>query len=223
MDYNTKIKELQALQNQVMTLKNLVDAKEGVLQSKESQLRQGQLPVTGPRALKANMDRAMQEMSPGNVGDINRVIWPYYFTTQGPATAEGVGPNETLQSGFTVTQEAAFIVMSYTKAVYNVDPVSNYWTYNDPNANQQTPGLFFTLRDTQSGRDFFNVPIALDNYGNPRFPTKLPRPIMFLPNSNVQVNFINSNPINQYAPFITFFGYRIRIEDAQNLLGLVYG
>jgi hypothetical protein len=85
------------------------------------------------------------------------------------------------------------------------------------------PGLQFGIRDGSSSRQFFNTPMEINHYGNPRFPTKLPRPIMFLPRQNVQIQFTNTHPTNRYLPVITGFGYRMRIEDAQNFLSLVYG
>jgi hypothetical protein len=219
-----KIDYLNKLNDQVQSLKTFLDTKEDVLNKRESQLRQGQIPNTGPQDLQANMMRALgKEFSPGNVGDINKIIWPFYFTTDTPPAA-GIAVDQSFVTGITITQEAAFVAMSFVADVYDV-AAGPAWSYITPTTSgvSDYPGLSFAIRDTQSGRDFFNVPMALDSYGNPRFVAKYPRPIMFLPNSNVQVQFFNSHPTKVYAPKLTFFGYRVRIEDAQNLLGLVYG
>jgi hypothetical protein len=224
MEYEQMMQQLQALQNQVQGIAAIVDSKANQLALQESQLAQSQLPNNSAQQLDFNMSNSLSPLlQPGNIGDINSVIWPFYFSTDIPATPLAV--NETLQTGFSVTQEAAFIWMSYTKAVYLVEgeaPLDS-WTYLDPAIQPSAPGLVFTLRDGSSSRQFFNSPINIDTYGNPRFPTKLPRPIMLLPNQVMQVAFTNNHPTNVYVPVITAFGYRIRIDQADKLLSLVYG
>jgi hypothetical protein len=46
---------------------------------------------------------------------------------------------------------------------------------------------------------------------------------MFLPNSTVEAIFSNKDAARTYVPFVTFFGYRVRIEDAQNILSTITG
>jgi hypothetical protein len=226
MSYEQKMSELQRLRSQVDSLSQIVQSKARNLDMKENQLRQGQISVENARDLEVNMNRNLGPMlAPGNLGDINKIIWPYYFSTELPA--EPIGPNETFQTGFSITQEAAFIMMSYTKVVYDATPPFDVaWQYLNPNEDgidNLAPELTFTFRDGSSSRQFFNSAIEIGHYGNPRFPTKFPRPIMFLPNQSVQVAFVNSHPTREYVPILTAFGYRMRIEDAQNLLSLVYG
>mgnify|MGYP006274821273 CR=1 FL=1 len=225
MDYESKLQELNQVKRQVEAISSIVDSKEKTISQKETLLRQGVRPNTSAQNLEYNMRNALGPMlTPGNIGDINSVIWPFYFTTDVPESP--IGPNETFQTGFSVTQEAAFIFMSFTKTVYLVegDIPNDSWTYLNPDDQlPSAPGLTFTLRDGSSSRQLFNTPINIDQYGNPRFPTKFPRPIMLLPNQVMQIQFANSNPVNKYVPLITAFGYRIRIDAAQKLLSLVYG
>ncbi len=225
MDYETQLATLQNLQQQVSSIRSIVDSKAQQIMEKESLLRQTQLPNTSAQNLQFNLSNNLSPLlNPGNVSDINSLIWPYYFTTETPDAP--VGPGENFQTGFSVNYEAAFIIMSYTKAVYAVEgeePDQN-WTYlNQVPGEPSAPGLTFTLRDGSSSRQFYNTPMLIDNYGNPRFPTKFPRPMMFLPNQVMQIQFINRHASNLYVPKMTFFGYRIRIDQAQNLLSLVYG
>lgn len=224
MDYQTKMRELQQLNDQVNNIKQIVDSKENQISIRESQLRQGQMPNNSAQNLQYNMKNDLSPLlTPGNIGDINSVIWPFYFTTDVPDSP--IAANETFTTGLSVTQEAAFIFMSFTKTVYQVegDQPNDSWTYLDPSDQPSAPGLVFTLRDGSSSRQLFNTPINIDAYGNPRFPTKWPRPIMLLPNQVMQIAFTNTHPLNLYVPFITAFGYRIRIDQAQKLLSLVYG
>jgi hypothetical protein len=224
MDYQTKMRELQALQNQVEGIAAIIDSKANQVAVKESQLKQNMPANNSAQQLDYNMSNALGPLlAPGNIGDINSVIWPFYFSTDLPENP--IGNNESFQTGFSVTQEAAFIWMSYTKAIYLVEgeAPNESWTYLDPAQQPSAPGLVFTLRDGSSSRQFINTPINMDTYGNPRFPTKLPRPVMLLPNQVMQVAFTNNHPTNVYVPVITAFGYRIRIDQASKLLSLVYG
>lgn len=222
--YQQMMQELQAKRNQVDSIKAVVDSKAKRVLELENQLRQGVVPNNSPQQLDYNMRNAMGPLlAPGNIGEINNVIWPFYFTTDNPLTE--IGPDETFQTGYGVTQEAAFIMMSYTKSVYLVEGEDDNrtYTYLDPNNNQFAPGLVFTFRDGSSSRQLFNTPMNIDHYGNPFYPTKFPRPMMLLPNQVFQIAFTNTHSTNRYLPFITAFGYRIRVDQAQNLLSLVYG
>lgn len=225
MDYSTKMAELQQLQKQVSCLSSFIESKEKQISVQESMLRQRQVPNNGPQNLQYNMKNSLEPLlTPGNINDINAVIWPFFFTTDVPLTPLAVG--DTFQTGYSVTHEAAFIMMSFTKTVYLVEGEvpNDSWTYLNPDVSTPSaPGLTFTLRDGSSSRQLFNTPMNIDHYGNPRYPTKFPRPVMLLPNQVMQIAFVNSHPTNLYIPFITAFGYRIRIEEAQKLLSLVYG
>lgn len=218
MSYERQLQELQDLRSQVSRLAQFVEGKEAQLKQMESMIAQGQAQSNAPQNLRYNLQNSLGPMmAPGNVRDLNSVIWPFYFTTEIPE--ESIGPNETFQTGFSVTQEAAFIMMSFTKTVYLDD--EGQWGYLNEGANPSAPGLQFTMRDGSSSRQLFNTPINLDLYGNPRFPSKWPRPIMLLPNQVMQIQFINTHPTQSYVPFITAFGYRMRIEEAQKFLSLV--
>lgn len=221
--YDEKMQQLQDLNDQVNSIAQIVSAKEADIQNRESMLRQNQAPNNSAQNLQYNMRNALGPLlTPGNINDVNAVIWPFYFTTDIPNSS--VGPNETFQTGFSVTQEAAFVFMSFTKTIYLAEGDPESWTYLDPDTQEPSaPGLSFTLRDGSSSRQLFNSPMAMDNYGNPRFPTKFPRPVMLLPNQVMQIQFINAHATNKYVPFITAFGYRIRIDEAQKILSLVYG
>lgn len=185
--------------------------------------RQGLVKQTGASSLKQNLDRSLpQNMRPGNVGSINRVFWPFWFTF----TAPTLTPNSASQGFTTITQEAAFVLMSYSKAVYKKTAGPTQYTYidpNDPSASGAVDGLKFTLKDSSSTRVFHNSPIEIDQIGHPEFPSVLPTPILFLPNATIEITYNNDHPTDTFVPFVTLFGYRVRIEDAQALLGTVVG
>lgn len=224
MNYEQKCRELEEKRQRWENIKRIVESKERNLKQLESQLQQDQLMTDDARDLERNLFESLGPLAPGNVGEINRVIWPFWFTTDS-LDSTGIGPNETLQSQFAVTLEAAFIVMAIAKTVYQTNAVP--WNYLDPNNDGlvgRAPGLSFTLRDSSSQRQFFGKePIAMGHIGNPRFPTMLPRPMMLLPNQMMEVQFQNSHPVNEYLPALTFFGYRIRLENAQQILSTISG
>jgi hypothetical protein len=184
--------------------------------------RQG-LPqdINSAKGLEQVVDEVIPNgLIPGNVGAINRIIWPFWFTFSAPE----LPPNVTSQGFTTITQEAAFVWMAYTKSVFTVN--AGVYTYVDPEqagANGSTYGLKFSVRDSQSTRVFHNTPLDMDMIGSPQYPSVLPTPMMFLPNSNIEITYANENATTTYVPFITFFGYRIRIDNAQDLLSTVVG
>jgi len=173
------------------------------------------------RNIKSNIPT---KLMPGNVGDINRVIWPFWFTF----TAPELQPNQTSQASFSVTQEAAFIWMAFSKVVFKRTGGGPY-SYTAIDSNQEDPsvgeanGLTFQFRDAQSSRVFSQQPVPIDAFGDPNFPSVLQTPVMFLPNSTVECLYSNSDSSAIYVPHITMFGYRVRLENAEQILSMVTG
>jgi hypothetical protein len=176
-----------------------------------------------PYELEKNLLNAkLGNLMPGNVGDINKIVWPFWFTFNAPVLTPGTSSTAT----FSVSQEAAFIWMSFTKVVFKRTGTAPNWTYtaidpSDETAAGDADGLKVIFRDSQSSRTFQRNPMPLDAYGSPEFPTVLTTPLMFLPNSTVEAQYSNTDATNTYVPWITFFGYRVRIENAQDILSLV--
>jgi hypothetical protein len=149
------------------------------------------------------------------------VIWPFWFTSQRVI----LEPNQSANANFTVTQEAAFVVLSYTKAIF-VETEDGEFSCIDSDAQgaaAKAPDLTFVIQDSQSSRTFMNTPVEVNQVGYWKRPTTLPTPVMFLPNSNVEVIWQNNSQDLVYQPFLTFFGYRLRIDHAQDILSVVSG
>lgn len=218
------IQKLQKLESQVKYASERLDAKAKYLTQAESKVRQGQEGPPNAKSLERNLKRNMGNfMIPGNVGDINKVIWPFFFSTD---VTQRVTPGSNVRSAFTVTQEASFVCMNYIKTVYVVDDTVNpeQLVYVDAdNPNEGSPGLSYLIRDAVSSREFFAQPQSVDQIGNPRFPFVWPTPQIFLPNSSVEVNFFNENVDNIYEVTLTFFGYRMRFEGDQRILSTIRG
>ena len=212
------------LQEGILRLTQYNEQREQVLKQKEDRLRQKYLSNDDVKSMQANLNSSLPSyLAPGNVGDINRVIWPFYFTTQ---ITDPIAPGTTVRTSINVTQEAAFTWMSYMKTVYRYDTLNDNMTYIDPdgfNTASLASGLGFTIRDAQSQREFFGGFVDMDTVGNPRFPSTLPSPMLVIPNGVLEVTFTNKHATNYYVPRISFFGYRMRIENQQELLSTIYG
>jgi len=164
-------------------------------------------------------------LMPGNVGDINRVIWPFWFTFTAPVLTPQTGSNAFI----TVTQEAAFIWMTMCKVVFLRTEARPPYVYTAINALLPDEGannandLMISVRDAQSSRVFFGQPMSLDQVGPAEEPTVLPTSQFFLPNTTIECVYQNNSTVNTYVPFITFFGYRMRVPEAQAILSTITG
>lgn len=216
--------QVEQLQRTAEQIQANVDKKAEFLKVKEEKLRHALL---SPDKLQ-NLERKLKSelpswLSPGNIGDLNQVIWPFVFRTDDVGV---MPPNTNRRSEFSNTLDAAFIITHYTKAVYQVDSVTNEESYIDPQdfAGQGlASNLQFTIRDAVSTREFFSRPADLDLYGNPINPTRLPAPQLIIPKGTYEINYFNADQTNYYRPFIGFFGYKIRIEEAQKILSTISG
>lgn len=184
--------------------------------------RFGNLGSADNKMVALNKDLPKQ-LKAGNLGEINRVIWPFFFTFSAPELNPSTGTNSYL----TVTQEAAFIWMSMTKTVFKKvnAPVPHYEAidandFNDNNSNANE--LTVSLRDAQSSRFFTDQPLPLDMIGSAKNPTVLPTPQLLLPNASMEAIFQNDHVSNVYVPFITLFGYRLRLDNP-NILSTIVG
>lgn len=184
-------------------------------------LRQGLVPSATPNGVKTNLDRSLPpELRPGNVGEINKIIWPYWFPST-PVELE-LGPGESKRASFTVTQEAAFILTSLVKVVHFDD--GGLTTYIDPNQyDSYVNDLAFTMRDASSSREFNAQPIGFDQIGDPMNPTPFPTPMLIRENGTIEYLIGNSSSGTTYFPKLIAFGYRIRIDAYEKLLSGVTG
>ncbi len=189
------------------------------------QARQEQVKGS-PQNLQKNLTNSkLGGLMAGNVGDLNKVVWPFWFTFSAPELAAG---GTSSNASFTVSQEAAFIWMSFSVAVFLRSGAGPNYVYtqidtNDESAAGYINNLNIVFKDAQSSRVFQRNPMPIEAFGNPQFPTVLRAPLMFLPNSTVEIQYINNDATNVYVPFVTFFGYRVRIQGAENILSLVTG
>jgi hypothetical protein len=158
-------------------------------------------------------------LAPGNVGHLSQVIWPFWFTVPAPELV----PGSSLQSSFSVSLEASFIWMTLTKVIFYKSGTD--YVAIDPDQEDNAVGeandLTFSVRDSLSSRVLTGSQVPIDMVGHPRFPTVLPTPVMVLPNGNLEVFYANQSSRTTYVPWLTFFGYRVRIQDQEQIVSLV--
>lgn len=162
--------------------------------------------------LKAKLPASLM---PGNVGSVDIVTWDYTFPVIFDLGVDPeIGPGFRVTKFFQVQQEAAFILKNVTWTANSQD------TYLAP--------LMIELRDRQSSRFFQNTPIPVQAYGDRYLPTQLDSPLYVAPNAFVDVTLSTFIPQAVTIPgrvslTFSFRGVRIRVKDAADVLGNVFG
>jgi hypothetical protein len=169
-------------------------------------------------SLEAQMSNKLPDMTSAGIRDINQIIWPFIFSTGFVRTSSAL---KFAEKNITVTAEAGFVATKIIKTVFEKIGVGDYKLINTSDLTEdQIDNLKITISDPQSGRNFFKTPMPIQNIGNARFPTDFISRPMILPNSALNFGFYNDGAKEYYAN-ITVIGYRIRVENAQELLSLV--
>lgn len=140
------------------------------------------------------------------------------------AYTTAMAPNTTQTISSSISQEAAFIWTHLSKQVF-IQANTNEYTYVDPYAPtyaaRVSPGLSLTIRDPQSDRQLIQDPIPLDDVGDGIFPSPF-MPMLFLNSSQIEAIVNNDNAANTYLVFLTFYGFKIRVDDLAELSSTVY-
>lgn len=185
--------------------------------------RRGMACPEGAKGLDDKFSRGIQSaFAPGNIGDINNVIWPFYFIFQ----PQDISPGQSLIQSFSVTQEAGFLWRSASAQVFK--KVAGEYIYIDPFAVDESVnspnGLVFGYQDAQSTRQFNGRALQdISTLGNANFPTIWPSTVFLLPNQTMQLTLSNNNATETYRASVVVSGYRIRVKDAQKILSTVSG
>jgi len=211
---------LQAIENQISDLEAQqrdLRRRERNLRTREGALSQQRQPKAGPdlRETLKGVLGARQDLMPGNVGGLNTVVWPFWFELDfdfgvNPTVQAGTAASTQRQS-FQVTQEAAFLLMAVAR-----------------NANSDTESgdlgpWQVEFRDRQSSRQFNDSPIPIQMIGTRSLPSVLPTPLLLMPNAffdSIMTSWqTTAQPtVGSGKHQFTFFGYRVRIQDAQAVM-----
>jgi hypothetical protein len=171
-----------------------------------------------PQAVENQLKKILPEfLIPGNLGHVNKVTWNHWFQVD-----FDFGNNPTIQKNISratqnlqVTAEAAFLLMALQW---------NPWS-------DSTSGLAgpwnIEIRDRQSSRQFNGAPVPLQMLGRRSQPTVFPVPMLLWPNAIMDFTMDSYQPIAQTTVGsgkheIMCFGYRIRPQDADKIMSLIY-
>jgi hypothetical protein len=212
------------IQAQIQHLTNL----KRVLREREKDLNARARYLDQPRTMPANSVKGLRNallgnlpshMVPGNVGGINEVTWPFYFQiNMDVGTNPTISSNSLFKGFFQVDQEAALLLMSMDIS-YSTNALGQSATSLAP--------LQVDLIDRQSSRRFSNEPIPLQMIGHNSNPSIMPTPMYIMPNAFLDVSVSGQSPIPMTytgsGKFqLSFFGYRIRTEDAGKVLSTIF-
>lgn len=168
------------------------------------------------KSLQSSLQSALPSyMNPSNIGDINKVSWFFWENMTFDFGANPVLTPATRQTqNFQVSQEGAFLIMAITR---------NYNSYTT--AGNLGPWML-QLSDRQSARQFMNAPIPIQMIGTLGNPLIFPTPMLLLPNAFLD-GVMSTTATNQATEgasqhTFSFFGYRIRVQDAEAVLGTIF-
>jgi hypothetical protein len=213
-------RELELLISQELEkVKQLRQYERGLKQREKAQLSMPQFD-SRDKQLSSSLKKYLPTyLMPGNVGHLNQVTWPFWFNvTIDFGTNPDMDEKLEKRAFFKITEESGLLLTSISR--HSV-------SYTEAGRTGPWSVIF---RDRQSSRQFNDNPIPLQMLGTRGRPTVLPTPMLLMPNAilEVQMNTLLSEGERQIGDgngehIFTFFGYRIRIEDYQNVSSTVYG
>jgi len=216
-ELDLEIQRLTQVKRQLRQAEKGLQAREIALSSQE------QVGTNSIKSLKDQLNDSLPSyMVPSNVGGLDSVQWPFFFSINFNMSLTPGWPNFTYSTqqsnSFQVTQEAGLLIMSISRQ-------SSIGVGNE--AGNSAP-LQLDIIDRQSSRRFMNNPIPLQTIGGYGLPTVLPTPMLFMPNAKLEITL--SSMVNNGVAYagaslhqFTFFGYRVRIDNAENVLSTIFG
>lgn len=160
-----------------------------------------------------------KQLMPTNVGHLNKVSWPFWYTMEFDfGTDPALTINTTQTQSFQVSQEAAFIF-------------THLYRFADEYSGSGDLGPWtIEFRDRQSSRFFNNAPIPIQMIGSKSLPAWLPTPMIILPNAFMEGTMsthleagVTQATVGSGKHKFTFAGFRVRVEDAHKVLSSVFG
>jgi hypothetical protein len=155
-------------------------------------------------------------MQPSNVGNIDKVTWPFWYSlTFDFGTNPTYGPLTRQVQSFQISNEAAFLLNAIGRK-----------PWDSTNAGDLAP-LQIELRDRQSSRQFNDRAIPIQNIGKKFLKSELPTPMLLAPNAFFEVTMTSWLLANQACVGvgkheIYFYGYRIRAEDMKKTYSAIF-
>jgi hypothetical protein len=160
----------------------------------------------------------------GGLNDINRLIWPFFYTT-GIIYSD---PSDAPQDGnFGVSAEADFVATHMTVSIYEVvdlgggNSTIRYLDRENSDNAMVIQGLKLLVSDSQSTRQWMQNPVSISKYGDGQRPYYFDEPQLIEKNSNIKATIINNSSGRVYLVDVVLHGYRVRIEDIREFYDIV--
>lgn len=215
------------IQGEIQRLENL----KLQLREREKSLKAKEIFLNNPRSFGSSNVQAMRHefmnmlpnyMMPGNVGGITEVTWPFLFNVNIDFGDNPTIADDQKATGFyQVDQEAAFLIMGMTRS-HSTDE-------NGASATILAP-IQLDFIDRQSTRRFSSSQVPLQTISQNSIMTIFPTPMYMMPNAVMDVIATGIPPAANPQEFtgsgafqISFFGNRIRTEDAGKVLSTIFG
>jgi len=216
-----RVNQIQGEINRLNNVKRALREREASLDARKRYIEKpGSFANNNVKSLRGSLMQALPNfMMPGNVGGINEVTWPFYFQVNIDLGADPtIAANVIAKGFFQVDQEAAFLLQSVCRS-HSTNAAGQSATINAP--------LQVELIDRQSSRRFSNDPIPLQMFGFDSLPSILPTPMYIQPNAFLDVVVTGIPETGQDftgsgAFQLSFFGYRIRTDDAGKVLSTIF-
>lgn len=219
-----RMNEIAASIQHLENVKRLLRQREKNLKAREQYLKNpGTFSANNVRNFRDSMQGSLPSyMMPGNVGGVNEVTWPFLFNvTLDFGANPSIADNVFARNFYQVDQEAAFLILSISRA-HQTDE-------NNASATFLAP-IQIEFIDRQSSRRFMSEPMPLQMLGSNSCPSIYPTAFYMPPNSILDVVASGIPPAAFPVDFtgsgefqLSFFGNRIRTEDAGKVLSTIFG
>lgn len=209
----------EALQNYSNRLSINFQRNKAALDTRKEQLA---TKVT-TRQKVGNDGSVLSPFTSGNLNDINRIIWPFSFSTD----LMLVPPSSAPKDGFiSISAEADFVATAMSIAVYEVvdlgggNSTIRYLDRENLDNAFVIEGLKVLLADSQSTRQWMQNAVSVMRYGDGQRPYYFDEPQLVEKNSNLKATLYN-NSGRTYILDVVLHGYRVRIEDIKEFYDIV--
>lgn len=219
--YDDRLNQIQAEMQRLTNIKRALREREKSIDARARFIgTAGTMPANNVKGLRNSLLGNLPNfMMPGNVGGINEVTWPFLFNTNiNIGDDPSISSSAYTRASFQVDQEACFLIMAISVA-FNTNAAGQSAVANAP--------LQVEIIDRQSSRRFNDKPMPIQMIGTDSCPSILPVPMYVPPNAFIDF-VINGIPDTAQAfdgsgSFqLSFFGNRIRIEDAGKVLSTIF-
>lgn len=213
---DAEIQRLTNLKKDMRRYEKRLNGEMGVVS--DALVAQDQYNGASVQDLKTTLQNSLPSyLMPSNIGDLSEVAWFFWYQMNFDfGTNPTLSPSTRQQQSFQVTQEAGFLLMAVS------------WTYNSYSTAGALGPWQIEFRDRQSSRQFNDNPIPVQMIGTRSRPMILPTPLFLLPNAffdGVMSTFQNGSQTTEGTSQhqFSFFGFRVRVENADQILSTILG